>query len=209
MHFKQSNVTITRMGAELWYYEAPWDDDPARALAALQTRIFVENYNLAEVLRASLADARESVSYTQAERDQYEKLDKNKAKVRLLERLLDHYKDEVQLLETLCRQPIPKDPIEQLQILRRVEATGSAEIGNILDVRGVSDRRDTHVAQRLTEDQMIRLVETTRPTTAQSHAAVAAIHSDLNRGESICFPMFADNDKTKPVGWFFVGNTVD
>ena len=37
------------MGAELWYYEAPWDDDPARALAALQTRIFVENYNLAEV----------------------------------------------------------------------------------------------------------------------------------------------------------------
>jgi hypothetical protein len=99
--------------------------------------------------------------------------------------------------------------MEQIELLRRVEAIGSAEIGNILDVRGISDRRDTHIAQRLTEDEMIRLVGTTRPTRAESQAAVAAINADLNRGESVCFPMFADNDSAMQVGWFFVGNTVD
>src|SRR5262249_54426799 len=155
----------------------------------------------AEALRSSLADARESVAYTQAERDQHGEADRNKAEVRLLDRLLNVYKDAVQRLEDLCRQPIPKATMEQIEILRRVEAIGSAEIGSILDVTGISDGRDTHVAQRLTEGEMIRLVGTTRPTTGQLHAAIAAVHSDLNRGESICFPMFADDDRTEPVGW--------
>jgi len=121
---------------------------------------------------------------------------------------LNHYKRKVQLLEDLCRQPIPKDALEQIEILRKVEAIGSAEIGNILDVTGISDRRDTYVTKRLTEQETIRLVGTARPTRAESHAAVAAINADLNRGESICFSMFAD-DRTMPIGWFFVGNTAD
>src|SRR5262249_31726941 len=140
--------------------------------------------------------------------DQHGEADRNRAEVRLLDRLLNVYKDAVQRPEDLCRQPIPKDIMEQIEILRRVETIGSAQNGNILDVRGIADRRDDRITQRLTEQEMARLVGTTQPTKAQADASISAINADLNRGESICFPMFSD-DRSKPIGWFFVGNTVD
>jgi hypothetical protein len=44
--------------------------------------------------------------------------------------------------------------------------------------------------------------------TEQARAAVVKINEDLGRGESVCFPLHTAGG-TDPVGWYFVGNTID
>jgi hypothetical protein len=82
-------------------------------------------------------------------------------------------------------------------------------IGNILDVTGISDRRDIHVAERLIEEEMARLVGATRPTIAEARHAIGKINDELGRGESVCFPYYEGSDVGQPAGWYFVGNTID
>jgi hypothetical protein len=52
----------------------------------------------------------------------------------------------------------------------------------------------------------VRLVGAAQPSRIQARQAVGKINEELGRGECICFPVYA---KGKPVGWYFVGNTID
>ena len=180
------------MGAQLWYHEAPWDPDAQAALKGLQSRFLAENYNLSALLPQHLVWARESVAAAQEEGDPYE--------------LLDVYQEKVALLERLCSEPIPESPEAQIEMVRQINADSGEGIGNVLDVTGVSEQRDLLTAQRLSEDETARLVGAAHPTLAQAREAVSKINGELGRGECVCFPFY---DKGKPVGWYFVGNTID
>jgi hypothetical protein len=81
--------------------------------------------------------------------------------------------------------------------------------GNILDVTGISDRREVHTAERLTEGEVARLDDATRPTLAQARHATEKINEELGRGESVCFAFYEDGEAGQPAGWYFVGNTLD
>ncbi len=180
------------MGAELWYHEAPWQPDADEALNAIQARFLAENYDLRALLPQHLAWARESVALTEAEDDPYG--------------LLEIYREKVRLLEELCDRPIPESPQEQIEIVRRIYADSGQGIGNILDVTGVAQQRDVGKAQKLSEQETVRLVAAVQPTLAQATEAVGKINEELHRGECVCFPVY---DRGKPVAWYFVGNTID
>ena len=78
----------------------------------------------------------------------------------------------------------------------------------MLDVQGVSSKRDVFMAQRLKEAEIVRLVGAGRPTIAQAGEAIYKINEELGRGECVCFPVY-DDAREAPVGWYVVGNTVD
>lgn len=180
------------MGAQLWYHEAPWQPDAAEALKEVQTRFLTENYKLPLLLPQHLAWARESVATAEREGDPYG--------------ILDIYRDKLRLLERLCGEPMPDNPEAQIEIVRQIHADSGEGIGNVLDVTGVAERRDLHVAQRLSEEETARLVGAAQPTLSRARQAVDRINQELNRGECVCFPVYDDG---KPTGWYFVGNTID
>src|SRR5262249_3220471 len=120
--------------------------------------------------------------------------------------LLEMYQAKVRLMERLCGQPIPESPDAQVQIVRQINADSGEGVGNVLDVVRVSEQRSFHAAQRLSEQETARLVGAARPTLAQAGQAVGKINEELGRGECVCFPV---HDDGKPVGWYFVGNTID
>jgi hypothetical protein len=180
------------MGAQLWYHEAPWHPDAAKALEALQAQFLAENYDLSTFLPQHLAWAREAAAATRAEGDPYG--------------LLDMYQDKVTLLERLCSQPIPESPAAQIDIIRQISADSGEGVGNVLDILRVSPKRGLAKAQRLSKPETVRLVGAAQPTLAQARKAVGKINEELGRGESVCFPVYA---RGKPVGWYFVGNTID
>jgi hypothetical protein len=180
------------MGAQLWYHEAPWDPDAAAALKALQARFLAKNYDLPALLPQHLDWARQAVAVVEGEGDPYG--------------LLDMYQKKVKVLEQLCREPIPESPEAQIQIVRQISADSGEGIGNVLDVTRVSERRHPQAAQRLSDDETARLVGTAQPTLAQARKAVGKINEELGRGECVCFPVYATG---QPVGWYFVGNTID
>jgi hypothetical protein len=183
------------MGAQLWYHEAPWHPQPLTALKTFQARFLAGKYDLSALLPRRLAGAREAVAATQAEGDPYE--------------LLETYEEEVRLLERLCSRPIPQDFERQLKILRQISAYSGQGIGNILDVKRISKRRQFDVAQRLSGPELIRLVGTEQPTRAQAKKAIDKINQELGRGECVCFPIYDSREKNQPVGWYFIGNTID
>ncbi|HUT93190.1 MAG TPA: hypothetical protein VMY37_27245 [Thermoguttaceae bacterium] len=180
------------MGAQLWCHEAPWHPDADATLKALQARFLAENYDLPALLAQHLAWARESVVAAQDDGDPYG--------------VLDIYQEKVRLLERLCSHPIPDSPEAQIEIVRRINADSGEGIGNVLDVTGVSSQRDIQTAQRLSQQETARLAGATQPTLAQANKAVGKINKELGRGECVCFPFY---EKGKPVGWYFVGNTID
>lgn len=183
------------MGAQLWYHEAPWHPKPLTALKTFQARFLAEKYDLSSLLPQYLANAREAVAITIAEDDPYE--------------LLETYQEEVRLLERLCSQPIPQDFEGQIKILRQISASSGQGIGNILDVERISEQRQYDVAQRLSGPELIRLVGTEQPTRAQAKKAIDKINEELGRGECVCFPIYDSSEKSQPVGWYFIGNTLD
>src|SRR5690348_14218337 len=132
-----------RMGAELWYHEAPWNPQPEAALRTLQAQFVTENYDLAAILPQHLAWARESVAGTKEEGDPYGMLEMLEEKLRMLERLTS--------------QPIPTDPEAQIEAVRQLHADSGQGIGNVLDLTKVTKERNLHMAQRLTDEDTVRL----------------------------------------------------
>src|SRR5690242_2983284 len=55
-------------------------------------------------------------------------------------RLVDIYEEQVRFLETVNSKPIPADPYAQVVLPREVFWHCGNEIGNVLDVKGVSTR---------------------------------------------------------------------
>jgi hypothetical protein len=182
------------MGAQLWVYEAAWHEDPSVALNALQARVLADNYHLAALLPQELLWARQALAAEKEEGDAHG--------------LVDHYEEKVRLLERLNGQPIPQDAHAQIEILRQIYADSGQGMSNILDVKDISDRRGVFTAQRLSQAETLRLVGTDRPTPAQADNAIDNINMELARGECVCFPVY-DAAANGPVGWYFVGNTVD
>lgn len=183
------------MGADLWHHAAPWRPDPAEALSELQMRVVAETYDLPSLVQEHLESAREAVRLTEAEGDEYG--------------VLDIYRDELAMLEEVVSHPLPEDPHEQIELVRKLHVNTGEGIGNILDVTGVSDQRNLNVAERLTEAETERLTGTTRPTLAQAQQAIDKINEELGRGESVCFPYYENAEDQQPAGWYFVGNTLD
>lgn len=183
------------MGAELWYHETSWHEDPATALKEVQARFMAQNYDLSILLPQHLADARSAVALTEAEGDEYG--------------VLESYQREVRLLERLCSQPIPQDFEGQIEILRKINANTGEGIGNVLDVTGVSEQRGIDTARRLREPDMFRLTGIENPTRAQVHEAIEKISDELKRGECVCFPIYESAGTNRPMGWYFVGMTSD
>lgn len=179
------------MGATLWWHHTSWQPDPAKALDALQTRFVAETYDLQELLSKHIASAREAVASTEQD-DPYD--------------LLDFYRAELNSLLKLSEQPIPHSPEGQVRFIRRIYSSGGDKVDNVLDVIGVSEQREEFKAQPLSDEEMLRLVGTTRPSRSQADEAVSEINGDLGRGECVCFPFY---DGDEPAGWCFVGNTVD
>jgi hypothetical protein len=134
------------------------------------------------------------VVLTQAEGDPYE--------------LLETYQEELRFLERLSGQPIPLDPQDQIDFIRKITRYSGEGAGNVLDVRHVSERRGYPGAESLNEGELVRLVGTSRPTAGQARQAVERINKDLGRGEAVCFPIY-EGPVGEPVGWCFVGNTID
>lgn len=180
------------MGAQLWYREAPWHPDAAESLKALQAQFLAENYDLHKFLPEQLAGVRAAVEHEKADGDPYE--------------LVGLFEEQVASLEKLSAQPIPASSEEQIVLIRLIASKTGDEIGNVLDVRGVSENRDTFQAQRLSDDDMLRLVGTVQPTIDEARQAIGDINTELNRGECVCFPVF---NAGVPAAWYFVGNTVD
>lgn len=177
----------------LWYHEAPWDPNPLKALQKLQAHFFAEKYDLNKLLPNELSDAQQAIADAKSEGDPYQ--------------LLSIYQERLKLMEMLSRQPIPPDPDARIDILRQVMAHSGQGIGNILDLTGISHQRDIWTAHNLSEAEIIRLIGTPFPTREQAQNSIGKINEEIGRGESVCFP-FYDEEK-QPLGWFFVGNTVD
>jgi hypothetical protein len=154
-----------------------------------------ENYDLSTLLPRHLADARSAVALAEAEEDPYG--------------VLEIYRSEVRLLERLCSQPIPQDFARQIEILRKINANSGQGIGNVLDVTGISERRSGDTAWPLPESEIIRLLGTVQPTSAQAHEAIDKISEELERGECVCFPVYDSCEKHRPAGWYFIGMTWD
>ena len=183
------------MGADLWYHETSWHEDPATALKMLQARFMAENYDLSALLPQHLAHARTAVALSEAEDDRYG--------------VLDIHRSEVRLLERLCSQPIPQDFERQIEILRKINANSGQGIGNVLDVRGISERRSGDTAQPLRESEIIRLAGTRQPTREEADEAIGNLSEELGRGECVCFPIYDSREQDRPTGWYFVGKTWD
>lgn len=179
------------MGATLWWHHTSWHPDAAKALDALQTRFVAETYDLQELLSKHIASARAAVAWTEQD-DPYD--------------LLDFYRSHLNSLLRLSEQPIPDNPAGQIEFIREIYSSDGDPVDNVLDVIGLSEQREEFKAQPLSEEEMLRLVGTTRPSRSQTDEAVSEIHNDLGRGDCVCFPFYDGDD---PAGWCFVGNTVD
>lgn len=184
---------IEVMGAKLWHHAAPWCEDPREALHVLQARVLRENHDLGEELEFLLEGARKTVRLCEVD-DKYN--------------LLDHYRRELKRLEKLAQAPIPQAPRECIALLRRIHVSSGQGIGSVLDVTTVSYRGGQHRARRLKMEEVHRFCGVARPDLKRAIAAVDTIHEQLLRGESVCFKYYpAKGDR--PVGWYFVGNTID
>jgi hypothetical protein len=185
------------MGAELWYHQAPWHTDPQvalQALQALQAEFVAGHYDLPGLLSRHLDSARQAVAVTQTEGDPYG--------------LLETYQDELQLLERLSAEPIPTEPLGRIELVRQVSRFSGEGVGNVLDVKRVAEERDYPCCQSLSEAETARLVGNSRPTAVEARQGVGRINGVLHRGEAVCFAVY-DDARSDPVGWYFVGNTID
>jgi hypothetical protein len=180
------------MGARLWYHSGPWHADPTESLRIVQKQELREKWNLPVLLQTHLDSAREAVRLSESD-DPYD--------------LLDFYREELARLEALASRPILDDLMEQIELVRQVFASSGEGIGGILDVKHVSGHREMHVARRLSAEEVRRLCGVERPDQNQATAAIAKIHEELGRGESVCFPFHGPD--AEPAGWYFVGNTID
>ncbi|WP_254513568.1 hypothetical protein [Anatilimnocola floriformis] len=180
------------MGAQLWYHEAPWYAKPADALQELQARFLAENYDLAKLLPQHLGWERESIAACREDGDPYD--------------LLEMMEQKLALLEDLCSKPIPNKPAEQIKILQQLNADSGEGIGNVLDLTGVSKKRQMHTATPLSDKELVELVGSTQPDLPQAQKSIYKINGVLERGDCVCFAFYAEG---QPAGWYFVGNTID
>jgi len=183
------------MGAQLWHHSAPGFTDPNDALRALQGQFLAASYDLPKMVQAELDGTREAVRREEAEGDPYE--------------LLDMYRRKLRFIEAVVAEGVPEDTDQRIELVRQLCMDTGEGVGNVLDVKSVSTERGVLTAQVLTDSEVLRLVGMTRPTLHQAKAAIHRINEELGRGEAVCFPIYPEGATQPPVGWYFVGNTID
>jgi hypothetical protein len=181
------------MGAMPWENRTAWMDDPADALKAIQRAELEAQGDLRDQIQTQLEGAREAVAAT-AEDDPYG--------------LAEHYAAELERLERIASQPIPTDLDGRLHLLRTLHESGGEGIGNVLDVTGVSQQGGFFVTKVLGPDELQRTFGTDRPASDWKTQVEPDFFDKIGRGESVCFPLFAD-DETDPIEWCFFGYSVD
>ncbi|HUE74654.1 MAG TPA: hypothetical protein VMP01_27550 [Pirellulaceae bacterium] len=183
------------MGAMPWQIAGPYHPDPASALRAVQAERFKQNYDLKKLLEEHIANVQDSVRYTETD-DEYG--------------LLETYRENLTQLDEIKCQPLPTDIHEQVKLLRQIEAIGSGEIGNILDIESVSKSREPRKVVPLSSQELQDLFGTIHPSREHVTAErLDKIYNTIDRGEAVCFPIFERPPSQQPIGWFFVGYTVD
>jgi hypothetical protein len=182
------------MGATPWSLFGPYHGNARAALRLAQAEFFEQNYDLASVLKERIDSTLRAVRATEKE-DEYA--------------LLETYRESLRRLRRLQARPLPKAIHRQIELLRRIEAEGASDIGNILDLRGVAATRQEGMLCPLSKGEMRTLFGTDRPTRWQSEQALWKIYRLLGRGEAVGFPVFRAREPREPAGWFFVGYSVD
>jgi len=188
------------MGADRWEQLAPWNPDPSVALLQLQARFLADNVDFASEVRESLVNVKESVRFTREEGDPYN--------------LLPIYQSDLEYLEEISSRPLPTDPQERIAVLRRIYASGAQGLGNILDIESVEgfgvesdDDGWPLISRPLTEQEIQAGLGSATPTIEEAKEGGRKFSDSLGRGESICFPVYDKN--LQPVGWWFIGYTLD
>lgn len=179
------------MGASLYHNLAPWHADPNIALQQLQIAFFEQHHDLEQEIQQHLESTRQSVRWCE-EDDEHG--------------LLEIYQTDLRRLEGYASQPLPNSPIERIAMLRKMWESGGEGLGNILDLRGVSDAGDYFVARRMRDEELERVLGTSRPAPMQSETDLGAIPDQIDRGQCVCFPVY---ERDQPCGWQFVGYSID
>ncbi len=150
-------------------------------------------------MRESLRNAKETVRFTREQGDEYN--------------VLSIYQADLAYLEDVVARPLPTDPQERIDILRRIQASGGQGLGNILDIESVCDATEFGdegwplVSHPLPDDDLRAAFGSTTPTIEQAKKVGLKFARRLGRGESVCFPVY--DESGKPVGWWFAGCTID
>jgi hypothetical protein len=218
------------MGSDLWMHQTPWHEDPASALRDLQARLFTEQYepfDPARELQEDLIDAKNAQRDAQAEGDPYgladhyghvaetyEELSKEPmptdvaSKIKLLQKIWEAQGEEIGgILDVTDVQPAPpsgSQPVEQ-EPMEQETAQPWMRLGTDAFFHGFDGR----IAFSLGESDMLRLVGAARPSLKQAEESAHKIQVELGRGDCVCFPIYDESPDRKPLGWYFVGCTLD
>jgi hypothetical protein len=177
------------MGAMPWTEIAPWRDNAAEALHEIQARL-ATNYDLAALIERFIGSTEQTIALEEESGDHFG--------------LLNGWKKYLADLQEAQSKLPPSSPKQRIEILRQIHFE---EIGNILDVTGISGEREPFICRPLDEDQLQRICGTKKPTLATAKTAFGNLSGEIDRAESICFPLY--DDAGSPVGWFFGGYTAD
>lgn len=183
------------MGAMPWEHLAPWNPDPAESLRQLQAAYLAANYDLESHVQEHLTSARDALESTQAEGDPYG--------------LLDFYREQVATFEEIASKPLPADPQERVEIVRRLYSGSGEGIGNVLDILDVSESGGMLTARPLRPDELRATLGTETPSSTLDPETFGPLYYALGRGESVCFPVYEGGNPSKPVGWYFIAYTID
>ena len=178
------------MGAMPYQNLAKWDSDPQVALRALQAEFLDANYELPKVLEQHLQSSKQAVECCIADGDEYG--------------VQDIHQSEVDYIESILSKPLPESAEEKIEILRKVWESGGQGIGNILDITEVSERGGILVAKLLSHAEIEKYFGTSLPSISEAGKIYAK--NVIDRGECVCFPIY---DLNTPIGWMFVGYTID
>jgi hypothetical protein len=162
------------------------------ALKQLQAAFVAENYDLPAVIREHLQGSRDAVQSARSEGDPYG--------------LVDTYQADVDYLESIVDRPIPDSAEQRIDMLQRIWASGGEGLGNILDIRGISETDDILTARVLSPDELIDACGTTQPSKDQATKIFGRLADSIDRGQCICFPVY---EAETPIGWWFAGYSID
>jgi len=180
------------MGGELWQHKTEWKNDPTEAFQNVQRAFLEENYDLPALIEEHLKSAREAVEITKREGDPYD--------------LMAMYREQLAMLEQVSSEPLPEGSMERIELLRKLYGNSGEGIGNVLDVEGVSEEGGFLIARILKRDDLQSLFGTLTPTEEDVEPAISSIFEMVDRGESVCFPVYSEEE---PVAWQFIGCTID
>jgi hypothetical protein len=182
------------MGAMLWHHEEPWQSDPATALRRLQAAFFAERYDFQTELERHRQSAEEALRLARNSGDRFG--------------LVAIYSASLKVINDIVANPLPSDPAEQVEVLRRViESISPDGFGNILDVTCVNATGGVNVMRALQSADVARIVGSERPTLKEARDSINRVASQLGRGDSVAFAVY--DNANNPISWCFIGLTTD